>query len=513
MTQNKSTLDPLQIFRGDAIEAYELGATANLLQERNPALGNLLMAERAIYYVQILYRLLLFRRTHELEPLYEDIYAAVRPAQELVAREPYLPETFRSDINQLATWEMVSFRIEKERIRGYKDNRKKKFRFRILPETVAFLAWLEDRLQEDLEDRNADARNQLEDFNTNLNELLRLIKKMGKAKNPEKARRILYQLFKLEEITLAINANLGEVNARLLGFINRTYNHEELKQIIVELETYLQDFLRKIDRLRKELEPALIELNEDANLEKIKKAFIVMEEERQRAPHILRGKHQSNAHRNIPKQLLKFHIKGGLLDQLCGRIHESSFLVVRKMYAYLRELERKSNRIEDIRDRLQEMARLEEEEVPTTFLSQLLSPVQMRSDPNHWNEHEKADPPKPRKPHEKELGPPRTYLAPKKKSEKQPAKSMEMQQMENLDSWLKSSVLGINNDRLSGLEIQSHEDFERIIMLAKTGYLAKGRRLGRIGYQLNTLHDDVTLSQERKELTFRDIEIQRSNDE
>lgn len=509
-----SNQDPLKLFRDDAVEAFELGASAALLQHRNPQLGNLMLAERALYYVQILYRMLISRRTHELEPLYEDIYDAVRPAQELLTDTPYTSEQFRTDLNQLASWDLVSYRIEKERIRGYKDNRKKKFRFRLLPEAISFLVWLEDRLQEDIENRNADARNQLEDFSINLTELLRLLRKfrVTNDSNEEQARRILYQLFKLEEITLAINANLGEVNARLLSFINRTYNHEELKQVILELETYLQNFLRKIDRLRRDVEPSLEQLNQDGMLNKIAVAFEVMEEERKRAPHFLRANRQSTSHRNIPGQLLKFHTTGGVLDQLCGRIHESSFLVVRKMYAYLRELERKSNRIEDIRDRLAEMIAMDEDKVPHSFMRQLISPVQMRSDPQHWNAHEKADPPKPRRPHERESGPARTYINPKKKADG-PAKSMEVQQMEVLGSWLDAAVLKDGNQLLSGADFTEFADFERIIQLAKTGYLGKGRRLRRLGYTIDTQQEDVTITLDRQSLSFRDMEIVRSKDE
>ncbi len=508
-----SPYDPLNLFRADAAEAFELGATAALLEHRNLFMGHLLLAERNLFYVQILYRMLITRRTtHELEPLYEDIYDSVRPAQELLAQAPYSSDQFRADLNQLTQWELVSFRIEKDRIRGYRDNRKKKFRYRLLPEAIAFLSWLETRLQDDIEDRNADARNQLEDFSVSLEELLRLLRKFkAGTSGEERARRILYQLFKLEEITLAINANLGEVNARLLSFINRTYNHEDLKHIIVALETYLQNFLRKIDRLRREIEPSLELLNQDAFLEKITVAFKVMEEERKKAPHFLRGS-QPTSHRNIPGQLLAFHRGGGLLDQLCGRIHEASFLVVRKMYAYLRELDRRSNRIEDIRERLLELTALDEDTVPHEFVRQLLQPTQMRSDPQYWDAVEKADPPKPRKPHEKDASPPRTYIAPKRRTE-EPVKSMEAQQIEALGGWLEQRLLSLGATRLSQTQAEVFNDFERVVQLAKTGYLGKGKRLQSIGYRLETLSDEAALTLERRELSFRDIEIQRSEHE
>ena len=37
---------------------------------------------------------------------------------------------FKGDIRQLKEWELVTERIEKERLRGYRDNKRKKFRGR-----------------------------------------------------------------------------------------------------------------------------------------------------------------------------------------------------------------------------------------------------------------------------------------------------------------------------------------------------------------------------------------------
>ena len=73
--------DLIDLFAENYLEAFNRGEAAVLVTSRKSALGYLLNADRAVYYVQILYRLLLFRREHELEPLYEDVYLGVTNAQ------------------------------------------------------------------------------------------------------------------------------------------------------------------------------------------------------------------------------------------------------------------------------------------------------------------------------------------------------------------------------------------------------------------------------------------------
>jgi len=503
-----ATLDPINIFTSDPRQAFELGAGTALISTRNPQLGHLLLAERNLYYLQILYALLLFRREQELEPLYEDLYDGCREAQSLLEGKDYSLDQFRGDLDQLASWELVSSRLEKRRIRGYRDNRKRKFRFSLSKEALSFLTWLEERLQEDLEDRSVDARNLLEDATHGVSDLLRQLRRFKPAKrNEEQARRVIYQLLKVEEINQAIHVNLSELHARLLGFITRSYNHRELESIIVQLETYLRDFLRKMGALNQEIMPLLETLNRDNNLRKIDIALEVMEEERRRAPNFLRRNRQSPEARNIPRHLLAFHRQGGLLERLTGRIHESAFLVVRKMYAYLRELERKSHRIEDIRDRLAELVTLDEDVVPAQFLFELISPVQMRADPHHWNEQEKADPPRPRKYYEREEDRPRNYLRAKQRPG-EPVKSLEMQRMLEVDAWLCERLFARGSRRISRGAYRDYDDFAKLIRLAKAGFLNKGRRLAQVGYKLEPTTDPVEIGLEGRTLAFHDFNVE-----
>ena len=152
MTQIQQELVPIELFAEETLEAFEAGKATQLITRRNRQLGHLFLADRGVFYAQILYRLLLFRREHELEPLYEDIYDGVRPAQKhLLEAGDYTTEQFRADLDQLLAWELVTCRIEIERLRGYRDTRKQKFRYSLTEESVAFLQWLEEQCQAELE--------------------------------------------------------------------------------------------------------------------------------------------------------------------------------------------------------------------------------------------------------------------------------------------------------------------------------------------------------------------------
>jgi hypothetical protein len=118
----------------ESLSFFEQGCVAFLFNGRNRYLGSLFTSERVVFYLNILYRMLLFKRDYELEPLYDDIYSGVMVAQSTYDKE-YDHDRFRGDLDQLAAWELVSFRIEKQRLRGYRDNRKRKFRYRLEKET------------------------------------------------------------------------------------------------------------------------------------------------------------------------------------------------------------------------------------------------------------------------------------------------------------------------------------------------------------------------------------------
>ena len=476
----------VQLFEDQPLRAYEEGAAADLLLRRNRNLGNILLAERAVFYVNILYRLLMFRRDYELEPLYEDIFLAVRPAQQAGEETAeYDHDHFRADLAQLTEWGLVTCRIEVERLRGYRDTRRRKFRYRLTRECLHFLEWLEEAAQTENERTEQDARDVLEEISVSLGELTRLLARMNAERTEvDDCRRILYRLDRLNALTTEVTMRLGDFNALLLSFVSHQYTIQEAHHVLSGLEDFVEHFLRHIHELRGLILDKIEPLRRDNAAAKISLAIVRLEEERQRSPHLLRRTGEFRRPELIPEKLWTFFREDGKIDGLTRRIHDSSIKVWRKLHAHLRELERRNTRIEDIRQRLVELAALPEDAPPLAFMRELLAPAVYVADPNYWDDYEKADPPRPRRRTRVEREPPNAPLRPKSRGSG-PVISLEQARLERLSAWV-ADVLGRITEpegrRLSQGDFTKAEDFQRIMELSKAGLLGNGRRLRRVGY-------------------------------
>jgi hypothetical protein len=496
---------PLDLFGDQALAAYEEGRASELVLRRNPAVGHLLLAERAVLYVQILYRLLLFRRAHELEPLHEDLHDAVRPAQERVpGASPYDAEPFRSDLAQLADWGLVSCRIEVERLRGYRDSRRRKFRYRLAADAVSFLEWLEERAQSDLYRPEEDARDLLEETSGSLTELRRLLSLTAAPAQDGDARRIVYQLAKLDALSLEVNAYLGGFNARLLGFVSHEYCIDDARGVLRDLEQFVDGFLRQVHDLRGAIGVQVSALMQTEMQERVRRAGAELDAERRRTPSLLRRGDEWRHPETIPLRLWEFFREDGRLDLLCRHIRESAMRVWRKLHAHLRELERRSTRIQDIQSRCAELAGLAEDEVPHRFMRELLAPAVMVADPHFWDDSERADPPAPRRQAGLAERSPVQFIRPKRR-QGGPVVSLEQARLERLGGWLQvtlSPAARPEGAPLSHGAFTAPDDFGHIMDLSRAGLLDAGRRLRRVGYALtpDPAHegrvgvDDQTLS-------------------
>lgn len=485
------------LFGSSALSYFEESSAEILLQGRNAYLGSLFKAERAVPYLNILYRMLLFKRDYELEPLYDDIFRGALAATSLNDPE-YNSHRFRGDMDQLADWDLVSFRIEKQRLRGYRDNRKRKFRYRLSDETIHFLEWLEQRLLDDIHSRGNDTRDLLGEMRGTLGELLRLLHHFNPEKNDEDeqkeiSRRVLFQLFKASELCQDITTGLADFNGRLLFFMMKRYAIDDVRQLIKEVESYVDIFLRQAAGLRLEILPLLERLQKKQNLEKLEVCHDVMEKERLRTPHLLQSRHDAHV-AAIPGRLVAFFTERGGLDRLLHRINGSSLQVWQKLRSHLRELERKNNRLQDISSRMGEIATLPEEQPVLHFFQQLLVQPLCCFDPNYWDGVERAEPPKPKKRISSKTSFPKQYLARKEKGGA-PVQSMDEARLAQLKEWIEEKILpgDVQENVLSAGCIDSFADYGKIMELARAGLLAEGKRLSRIEYVLNPEEKSVLL--------------------
>ncbi|MDX9978703.1 MAG: DUF2397 family protein [Lentisphaeria bacterium] len=498
-----SAADPSATVGADAV---------GLLVSRNRNVGNLLLADRAVIYLLILHRILLFRRDHELEPLHEDIYGAVRREQQDLGAEDYSPDLFRQDMAQLVEWQLLAERMEMERLRGYRDSRRRKFRYTLAEDARAFLEWLEERALADREMDEEDTRDVLEELCGALAELQRLLNKQGRSTAEEEdPRRVLYQLLRLEELTQQANARLADFNARLLAFAIGGYDPADARHVLAALDDFVNRFLRRIAELRGRIVEGIDGLLLERNQEKLRRCAEEMEDQRRRSPRLLRGNRDYQSQLGIPASLALFYADGGKLDRTCHRIAESAMQVWRKLHAHLRELERRNHRVEDLRDRIADIARLPEDAVPRDFLRRFVASAGMVCDPNEWDDGVLATPPQPRRDTRQATGRDVPPIRGKRHGDR-PVASLDEQRLHELRDFFLDALGTIDE---AGVAVSRgtygrDEDAERIIELAKAGLLGDGRRLGRVGCLLKPLPDqpaDLRFAQAR--LRFQDMLLQR----
>lgn len=488
----------------------------DLLGNRCRTLGNLLLAERAPCYVLILHGVLEFRRRHELEPLHEDLYEGVRASFETVTGTVCTPDAFSQDIRQLQLWSLITCRIEQERLRGYRDNRRRKFRYRLADEATAFLLWLEERQRDDLQPDAPDTRDVLEELSGTLRETARRMNRPGGVDDLDSARAIMYRLSRMSALTYEASRSLGELNVRLLGFVLGRYDIETARDIVNELDHFLKRFLVRIHALREDIVPELSRLRQPRYRARWRTCVERLESERQATSHLLRAGGRLNPDDEL-ETLARFYAPDGALAKLCLRVSSSALLVWRKLYAHLRELERRSHRLEDLRMRVGEMAQQSPDDTrAAAFIQALLVPARMIGDMHYWSETENADPPEPRWEKHRARVQASDYLTTKQTAGSQPTQSIEDQRLRRLQDWMQRAGLAPETEqpvRASDANFAEYADFANLIEMARQGLLGHGTRLRKIGYALTPQPEFVEVKAAGQALAFHELLVARAASE
>ncbi len=483
---------------------------AGLLENRCRQLGHLLLADRAIFYVQILHQMLAFRRQHELEPLHEDLFDAIRVAQEQSAAAPYTTETFLQDLRQLQLWNLITCRIEKERLRGYRDTRRCKFRYRLADEAAAFLLWLEERQRDDLQPDEPDTRDVLEELVGTLRETSRLLNRTSgeAALDLDGARAIMYRLSRMSALTYDASRSLGEFNVRLLGFAIGRYDIASARTLINELDHFLKRFLCRIHTLRSEIVPEISKMRHTRYRARWQACVALMESERRATPHLLRAREHQNPDGELDA-LTRFYAADGTLEQLCARVNASALQVWHKLYSHLRELERRSHRLEDLQARVREMtAHAPHDAQAAAFIQTLIAPARMIGDMHLWDETENADPPEPRWEKHRTRMQASNYLGTKAPADGQPIRSLDEARLMRLRDWMQEAGLAPETEapvQVSTGTFAGQEDFAKLIELARHGLLGQGVRLRKLGYTLTPDARQVKVQAAELSLAFHEL--------
>ena len=183
--------------------------------EQLSALGNLLSAERRQAYLAIVETLVALREGFNSEPLTDEIASAVSA---LYAGEGGGREAFLRDLKQLTAWGLVTERIERVRLRGYRDNRREKFRYRLCTLAVHFIAWLHEESNAAGEEMIDSTRRRLDTLYSELERTRRTLRKAGAGTMTEEvAADLLCGLQQAMDLTNHIKSGLDEMRQRLLA--------------------------------------------------------------------------------------------------------------------------------------------------------------------------------------------------------------------------------------------------------------------------------------------------------
>ncbi len=463
-------------------------------------LGSLVASERAEIYLTILSAMASFRAEHELEPLNDDLYGRVAE----VLGESYEAVVFQRDVNQLIEWGIVRDRIEKERLRGYRDNRRAKYRLSPVPQAMAFLDWIGDGLLH-AEDGWDDARSHFDALIGVLNAISRNINRTSTATlTDDIAEDCVGGVLRAAAITHDIAELLTRLNLRLLRFADKLTPDEETEALLEELRTFLNRYLRQLSARRTEAMAQLTKLTAQAYQKRWSGAYQRIQQLEQRSSRLFRRIQLTDAPQTELLRLMRFYESGGQLDALCRRISKSVRDVWGRLYRELRETRRRSHRLEDLDLLVKAMAE-QSDAACVTAVRELMRPLICPRDAQVWDEDTlKACPPSP--PERGETKPRtrhRPTLPPKPKTTERPISSRQ-ERLKALARWMAARGLGIGALHLAPQEV---EDFHKLLELYCAGILQQGRDLRNEPFELKLVptsgEETFTLETPEARLTLR----------
>ena len=485
--------------------------TKEWLSARALTLGNMLASERAAEYVAILRALAAFRAEHEPEPLHEEVERKVCGED----AEASASAAFKADIHQLKEWDLVTERIEKERLRGYRDNRRAKFRYRMCDDAAAFVEWLEDRHAHDLLPGGGDETGNLLDMQRSiLAELRRMLHRVDAAHvGYETAGDVLFRVDQVSRYVDATAKTLQELNLRLLSFGIAEFSAEEAKPIVDELAVFLERFGRRFGTLREDILRDVEEMRRDCHAKRWKACADTLAAETSRFRHIASVK-IPDAQRILADASL-FYGAGGTqvsLVSLMSRIGDSARKVWGKLNTKLRELERRNHRIEDVGARLAELARLDEGNVPHRWLQRLLEPAAMCGDAQVRPNGEKSVAPLPKRSSNVKTQKIISWITPRKVGERPDVASIAQERAKRLRDWMTARGIypSSGTSELSGGTYSEFEDFPNLMNVIEHVWLGGGEKARKLLNVNGTpTGGRVNVSIDRATLEFEDIMLER----
>ncbi len=451
-----------------------------------------LTAERRRAYTALLWLLLVRRRAHQIEVYYDDLLIEALALVPQLEPGAYDPDVFRADVYQLIEWgNLAPLRLEPRRIETLADRRLQKFLCRLNDETVPALEFLEARLQ-GRGGFSDHGRHLLRDAADRLAEALSLSRKIARVAPDDPARHD--QLFRFCYLCLEVDRKVDEAarelaafDAALVAFSISPFRLEALAEVVDRLERYVEDYVTEATeraRLLHRAAKALLRRSVEPVLAEAQAAL-----ERRLRDDILSG--GLPAGHRITRAMLedveRFFAPGRQFESLLERVHGAARDVVRRVHSHIESVRARNIRIETLRDRTREMARLSEGdfEEANRWMNALFASAHLVTDLRSGTPEMRAAPPRPARRYEAQrITYAGGYLAAKRGSPGQ-TRALQKAVWMKLGRFVDERVLqGQPRAPLHSAVFSSAVDFRLLLDAVKAHDLRAGRNRRFLSYQV-----------------------------
>lgn len=460
-----------------------------------------LTADRHRAYAAILWSLLGHRRAHEIEVYYDDLMIEALAVVPSVEPGPYVPDAFRSDVRQLEDWgNLAPRRLEPRRIETLADRSLQKFLCRLDDETVAILEFLEGRSREAATALSDRGRHLLRDAAERLGEAFRLAQRVARARvapdgAPEaEATAHVDDLLRLSYLCLEVDRKVDDAarelaafDAALVGFAVSPFRLEALTDVVERLERYVEDYVAEATERARALHRTARKLLRPALADVLVRSREHVEHRMRDDPLVARSTAAVRDVRQLVGELIPFFAPGGRFGTLLERVHASARDVVRRVHRHVENVRARNIRIETLRDRSREMARLRDEDLvaANTWVNGLFTSAHVVTDLRCGTPGERSALPRPKRRYETRRAVHRgEFLADKRGSPGQ-SRALERLRLLRLGRFVDEKILrGAPRASLGAAALAGIDDFRGLLDAVKAHDLRGGRARSFLSYRV-----------------------------
>lgn len=530
-----------------------------------------LSADRRRAYATILWLLLHHRCAHRIEVYYDDVMVEALTVVPCVEPGSYDADTFRADIAQLEDWgNLAPRRLEPRRIETLADRHLRKFLCRLDDETAAILEFLEGRSRIDAAALSGHGSHFLRDAADRFKEALRLAEKLRKdtrttaspdsgdeagrdaaagaeredssgnvetgadeaeredltmdvseqgdpghadkenrdRDHRERCLRLAYLCAEADRKVDDAARELSAFDAALVAFAVSPFRLEALAEVVERLERYVEDYIAEATERARNLHRTARKLLGRRYAQTLRATRETVNRHLREDPFAAPSAASWPDPLAVSERLVPFFAPGGEYDLLLERVHAAARDVVRRLHAHIAGVRARNIRIETLRDRSREMARIGDEEVAQAnrWVNALFASAHLVSDLRTGTPDDRAPLPKPARRYQTVRGVRGgAYLAEKEGRPGQ-TRALHRKRLYELGRFVEEKILnGKDEALLSAGDLKGIDDARTLIGVVKAHDLRAGKDRRHLSYRIQK--DKNSRTRERARFAFEEGEL------